>query len=130
MANLRVLFVSLTDDMGTDRLVSDMGRGGALCAVLGPSGCVASLPRCVGPKFTVPRGFRGAMGLSRTLGRAVADWRPDQVIPLDDLAATLLRTLAQKARPLRRMRRLVATSRAWENTELHALPRALRAAVA
>ena len=33
-------------------------------------------------------------------------------------------------RELRRMRRLVATSRAWENTELHALPRALRAAVA
>ena len=33
-------------------------------------------------------------------------------------------------RELRRMRRLVASSRAWENTELHALPRALRAAVA
>ena len=34
------------------------------------------------------------------------------------------------ARELRRMRRIVATTRAWENAELHELPRALRAAVA
>ena len=33
-------------------------------------------------------------------------------------------------RELRRMRRIVATTRAWENAELHELPRALRAAVA
>lgn len=33
-------------------------------------------------------------------------------------------------RELRRMRRIVSAARAWENTELHQLPRALRAAVA
>ncbi len=33
-------------------------------------------------------------------------------------------------RELRRMRRIVATTRAWENAELHELPRALRAATA
>ena len=110
MAVSRVLFVSLTDDMGTDRLVSDMGRCGAQCAVLGPTACVASLPRCVEARFVVPRGFRAAFALGPTLRTAVSDWRPDIVVPLDDLAATLLRTLARKARPLSHLRRLLRVS--------------------
>ena len=110
MTTMRVLFVSLTDDLGSDRLVSDMGRGGALCAVLGSTGCVASLPRCVDATFSLPGGFLAAFMLGRTLVRAVADWRPDKIVPLDDLAATLLRTVGRKARPFGHLHRVLRLS--------------------
>ena len=110
MTTMRVLFVSLTDDLGSDRLVSDMGRGGALCAVLGPTGCVASLPRCVDATFSLPGGIRAAFSLGRVLARAVADWRPDQVVPLDDLSTTLLRTIGRKARPFGHLHRVLRLS--------------------
>lgn len=110
MATMRVLFVSLTDDLGSDRLVSDMGLGGALCAVLGPIGCVASLPRCVGATFSLTGGLLAAFTLGRALAKAVADWRPDQIVPLDDLSATLLRTIGRKARPFSRLHRVLRLS--------------------
>lgn len=107
---MRVLFVSLTDDDGTDRLVADLGRAGATCAVLGPSGCVASLPRCVGARFAVPSGLRAAFGFTRALKRAVAAWAPERVIPLDDLAATLLRTAALRPGLASHLRKLLVSS--------------------
>lgn len=107
---MRVLFVSLTDDVGTDRLVADLGRAGASCAVLGPAGCVASLPRCVTTRFAVAPGLRAAFGLKRALARAVAAWSPERVIPLDDLAATLLRTIALRRVLAPELRKLLVRS--------------------
>lgn len=93
----RVLFLSLTNDVGSDRIVGELGRAGARCAVLGPAGCFAGLSRCVERRFDLP----GALGtwaatlrLRRRLRRAVHAWHADQVIPLDELAALLLRTVA------------------------------------
>lgn len=99
MGVLRVLFVSLTNDVGTDRLVADLGRAGAVCAVLAPDGSYASLVRCVSARFSLPRrSLRAAFVLTDVLREAVRAWQPDRVVALDDLSATLLRTLATSSR--------------------------------
>ncbi len=94
---VRVLFVSLTNDVGSDRIVGELGRQGAACAVLGPKGCFASLPRVVTRRFNLPRhlgSWIGTIVLKRWLAAAVRDWGADQVVPLDELSALILRTLA------------------------------------
>ena len=107
---MRVLFISLTDDVGTDRLVADLGRAGAACAVLGPAGCVAALPRCVSARFALPSGLRAVFDLKRALRHAVDAFDPQRIIPLDDLAATLLRTFALGRGLAPGVRKLLITS--------------------
>jgi hypothetical protein len=107
----RVLFVSLTNDVGTDRLVAELGRAGATCAVLAPPGSYASLVRCVSARFALPRrSLRATFALRGTLSEAVRGWRPDRVVPLDDLSATLLRTLATNPRVPDEVRTVLGTS--------------------
>ena len=107
MERLRVLFVSMTNDVGSERLIGDMGRAGALCAVLSPPGAYAALVRCVMAHFPLRNGLGGigaAFDLSRSLASAIDLWGPDRVVPLDDLAANLLRTIGRDSRvavPLR-----------------------------
>ncbi|MCW6511632.1 ATP-grasp domain-containing protein [Lichenifustis flavocetrariae] len=109
MRRLRVLFVSMTNDVGSDRLIGDMRRAGGRCAVLAPPGAFATLVRSVMAHFPLQRGLGGiaaAFDLSRSLQSAVDVWCPDRVIPLDDLAATLLRTIGgdhQTPAPLRNL---------------------------
>ena len=94
---LRVLFVSLTNDIGSDRLVSEFGRHGAVCGVLARPGAYSTLSRFVARKFLLPHrlGAWGAsLGLARRLAGVVAAWRPDRIIPLDELAALAVRTVA------------------------------------
>ena len=94
---IRILFVSLSDDVGSDRIVSALGQQGAACAVLGLSGSFPSLSRFVEERFGLPRvlGAWGAtFGLRRRLSTAVRRWQPTHVVPLDEFAALALRTLA------------------------------------
>ncbi|MDX7949976.1 ATP-grasp domain-containing protein [Lichenihabitans sp. Uapishka_5] len=97
--SLRILCVSLTDDVGTDRLVSDLAQNGAVCAVLAPPGAIAAQNLGIDRHFTMPRRGGALVApflLPKRLSAAVACWRPDRVVPLDDLAATLLRNMALK----------------------------------
>ena len=93
----RILFVTLTNDVGSDRLTAEMGRLGAIVAVLGPAGSFASLSRYVQDRFPLPAGpgaWLSAAALPGYLALAARSWEPDAIVPLDELAALALRTLA------------------------------------
>ena len=108
----RIVFVTLSDDVGSERIVSEMGRQGASCAVLGQPGCLASL--CQGviayrlPAYTGP--WAAAVAVPRRLEALVADWCPDAVVPIDDLSAQLLRDLATAKRTSPGLRKLLYLS--------------------
>ena len=66
-AEPRVLFLDLTNDPGSDRIVAEMGRAGAHCAVAGIAGAFAAKSRFVSDYFALPsRG--GAAVRSLVLG--------------------------------------------------------------
>ncbi len=93
----RILFLTLSDDVGSERIVSEMGRRGALCAVLGRGSAIAA--RSVRVAHHVPLPSRGglwaaALAVPRRLEAVAAGWRPDAVVPLDDMAAQVLRDVA------------------------------------
>ena len=108
----RIVFVTLSDDVGSERIVSEMGRQGAACAVLGRPGCLASL--CQGviayhlPAYAGP--WAAAVAVPPRLEALVADWRPDAVVPMDDLSAQLLRDLATAKRTSPGLRKLLHLS--------------------
>ena len=108
----RIVFLTLSDDIGSERIVSEMGRQGAACAVLGQPGCLASLCRDVIP-YHLP-GYAGtwaaAVAVPRRLEALVADWRPNAVVPIDDLSAQLLRDLATAKRTSLELRKLLYAS--------------------
>ncbi len=90
----RVLFLTLLSDVGSDRIVAAMGRLGCQCAVLGPASAFAARSRFAGTLFSLPRlgsYWLRCLFLRDRLERIVRDWRPDVVIPLDDLSARRLR---------------------------------------
>ena len=90
----RILFVTLLNDVGSDRIVAAMGRSGCDCAVLGPADGFAARSRFAGTRFPLPRlgGWlsRGC-GFATRFRKVVQAWRPDLVIPLDDFTARTLR---------------------------------------
>ncbi len=92
----RIVFVTLSNDVGSERIVSEMVGRGAACAVLGRPGSFASLCRGVHSYALPGRGgaWVAAMAVPRRLERLVNDWRPHAIVPIDDLAAQLLRDLA------------------------------------
>lgn len=97
----RVLFVALTDDVGSERIVSEMGRRGAVCAVAAPPDAIAARSLRVSHHLRLPgRGgpWMAALALARRLEGAAAGWRPDAVVPLDDMAAATLCDLWTSAR--------------------------------
>ena len=108
----RIVFVTLSDDIGSERIVSEMGRQGAACAVLGRPGSLASLCRGVHHHDLPSRGgaWAAARAVPRRLERLAADWSPDAVVPLDDLAAQRLRDLATVKRTSPELRGLLRTS--------------------
>ncbi len=109
----RILFVSLSDDIGSERIVAEMSRRGALCAVLGRRDAIAAKPMRVVRHVHLPsRGglWAAALGLARRLELLVADWRPDALVPLDDMAAGVLRDLATAARTSAALKALLARS--------------------
>ena len=108
----RIVFVTLSDDVGSERIVSEMARQGAACAVLGRPGSLAGL--CCGVHLhDLP--FRGgawaaAVAVPRRLESLVSRWCPDAVVPLDDLAAQTLRDMALTRRTSPELRRLLCAS--------------------
>jgi hypothetical protein len=109
----RILFLTLSDDIGSERIVSDMGRRGATCAVLGRPRAVAALSVRVSHHRTLPgRGgmWAAAMAVASRLESMAVQWHPDAVVPLDDWAAHLLRDLALAPRTSPGLRRLLVSS--------------------
>lgn len=109
----RILFVTLSDDVGSERIVSEMARRGAACAVLGRPGSVASRCRGVALRSALP-GHGGlwaaALGVARRAEALASAWRPDAVVPLDDMAAQVLRDLAVLPRTIPALRCLLEAS--------------------
>ena len=97
----RILFLSLSDDAGSERIVSEMSRRGAHCSVMARAGSVVARPLGVVGRFVLP-GWAGpstaAFGLARRLRSAARACAADAVIPLDDFAAAMLRDIAMTAR--------------------------------
>jgi hypothetical protein len=109
----RVLFVALANDIGIDRLPGALGALGAECAVLSPPGYYCALSRFIRHRFALPahRGmWLGVPFIRRRLEAAAAAWRADLVVPLDNVAAQLLRVIANSASASSRLRALLATS--------------------
>jgi hypothetical protein len=111
--SLRVLFVALANDVGIDRLPAAMGALGAECAVLCPPGYYCALSRFIRHRFALPahRGMWLGVPFIRTrLEAAIGAWQADFIVPLDNVAAQLLRVIAQSASASSRLRELLATS--------------------
>lgn len=93
----RILFLSLSDDAGSERIVSEMSRRGARCSVMARAGSVVACPMGIVDRFVLP-GWAGpltaALGLARRLRNAARATAADVVIPLDDFAAAMLRDIA------------------------------------
>lgn len=93
----RILFVTLKNFVGSERLVAELSRNGLECAVLGwPWGhCARS--RFVSRRFFLPPQFGigvAILFLKQRLRSVLRLWHPDLIIPVDDIAARALRLLA------------------------------------
>jgi len=109
----RVLFVALTDDVGSERIIPGMAQVGFQCALLCPRGFAGADLRSLSRHFPLPRlagVWSSAPFLRRSLTRIVRDWRPELILPLDDTAAWLLRGFANGGRSGRRTRALLERS--------------------
>ncbi len=109
----RILFLTLSDDIGSERIVSEMGRLGAACAVMGRPGAMASRSLRVSHRHDLPwRGglWAAARRVGRGLDALVPAWMPDAVVPLDDMAAGVLRDIAASPRTGAAVRHLVERS--------------------
>jgi carbamoyl-phosphate synthase L subunit-like protein len=93
-AQPRILFLDLTNDPGSDRIVAEMGRSGAICAVAGVAGAFSARSRFVRDFFVLPH-WGGLAVRSFVLGlrleTIVRSWSPDMIVPIDDLAARMIR---------------------------------------
>ncbi|RYC32666.1 hypothetical protein D3273_08040 [Lichenibacterium minor] len=97
----RILFLTLSDDVGSERIVCEMGRLGAACAVMGRADAMAARSLRVSHHHRLPsRGglWAAALGVGRGLAATASEWKPDAVVPLDDMAAGVLRDLATAPR--------------------------------
>jgi hypothetical protein len=111
---LRVLFVSIINSVGSERAVAAMGRLGVECAVLSPTDSYPSLTRFAARRFCLPpyRGIRrlGLLTARHRLESAVLDFRPDRVVPLDDLSAKFLCGIALDSSASRPSRTVLVAS--------------------
>jgi len=100
----RLLFMTFSNDPGSDRIVAAMGRLGAQCAVAGSPGAFAARSRFVKAFFPIRRFGRllpQGLVVGPRFDEITRAWRPDLVVPLDELAARVLRDgrLYHKANP-------------------------------
>jgi hypothetical protein len=109
----RVLFLALANDVGMERLPAAMAKLGASCAILSPPGFYCATSRFIDRRFRLP-GHHGVwlgVPFARTrLEAAVRAWRPDLLVPLDNVAALFLQNLASLPRLTRRLHDLIETS--------------------
>jgi hypothetical protein len=109
----KILFLSLTDDAGTNRPVAELARLGCVCAVLSPPGFTCARSRFASRHFRLPhhRGiWMGILGARSGLVRAMREWYHDLIVPLDDVAARLLHGLAEGRSASIKLRRALETS--------------------
>jgi ATP-grasp domain len=109
----RILLLSLSNDIGMDRLPSALVKHGARCALISPSGFYATHTRFIEHHFALPRHYGIWLGTAfagARLAAAAQTWNPDIVIPLDDVASNLLRNLVLDLPSGDRLRALVETS--------------------
>jgi hypothetical protein len=80
-----------------ERTISGMARCGVECAVMSPSTYFCAKTASAKRHFPIPdhRGiWLGTMFVRHRLEDAIREWRPQLVLPLDDISAWLLRGLA------------------------------------
>jgi hypothetical protein len=109
----RILFVALTNDLGSERVVSAMARSGIACGLLSPPDFYAAVSASVAARFALPSRlglWRRALVARWRLAAAVRAWQPVAILPLDDVAARLLRGLALDPRVDARLRDLLVDS--------------------
>jgi hypothetical protein len=109
----RVLFLAIADDVGMERLPAAIAKLGATCAILSPPGFYSARTRFFDRRFGLPRHrgvWLGAAFARSRLEKTVAAWRPDLLVPLDNVAALLLRSLVRAARISDRLRGLIEAS--------------------
>lgn len=96
-AGLRILFLALENNMGCERVLAAMAGHGGECAVMSPAGFYCTMTGASVRHFPLPRLHSiwfGALFARPRLEVAVREWAPHLVVPLDDAAAWLLRSLA------------------------------------
>jgi hypothetical protein len=113
VSRTRILFLALANDVGMERLPAAMAKLGAACAILSPPGFYCSTSRFIGRHFRLPRHYGVWLGVpfARTrLEAAVRVWRPDLLVPLDNVAALLMQNLVSSPRITERLHDLIETS--------------------
>ena len=94
---MRVLLLALTDDVGAERVAGSLARAGARCALLSPPGFLCAHSRFVERHVRLPRHaglWLGMLAARRRIEQVTREFSPDLLLPLDDVAAWLLRHLA------------------------------------
>lgn len=112
-AGPRLLFVALDNYLGIERLPGAMGALGADCAIISPPGFYPLASRFMRHWYPLPahrRLWLGVLLVRRRLERAVADYNPDLLIPLDDIASQYLRVFGRSSAPTAELRALIARS--------------------
>jgi hypothetical protein len=109
----RILFVALVDNIGLERVVAGLDSQGAVCALMSPPDFYCTQTRSVTRWFALPRHrglWLGAIFTRVHLETAVRAFEADLIIPLDDIAAKLLRMLAGSQVITGRLKKLLRTS--------------------
>ncbi|MCX8254730.1 hypothetical protein RHAL1_02082 [Beijerinckiaceae bacterium RH AL1] len=109
----RVLFVSLVNDVASDRIVAAMSKLGAACAVMSAPDAFAARTMHVDCVFPLPRrggAWARCLVLGRRLKAAQRSFAPDLVVPLDEMAALALRDPKLFARSNAAVRSLLTAS--------------------
>ena len=94
---VRVLFVALSNDLGSERIISGMTRCGVECAVMSPPAYFCAKTAAAKRHFSIPDHhgiWLGTLFVRHRLEDAIREWRPRLILPLDDISAWLLRSLA------------------------------------
>ena len=94
---VRLLFVALSNDLGSERIISGMARCGVACAVMSPSNYFCAKTGSARRHFSIPDHhgvWLGTLFVRHRLEDAVREWLPRLILPLDDISAWLLRSFA------------------------------------
>ncbi|WP_448953897.1 ATP-binding protein [Labrys neptuniae] len=93
----RILFLSLANDVGCERIVAEMAQCGVECGLVSPADFYCTALCCLAWRSILPRGLGMRFNIPFVrvhLERAMRAWQPQLVLPLDDLSSWLLRSLA------------------------------------
>jgi len=112
-SKLRILFVALVNNVGIERVIAEIADHGAVCALLSPPDYYCTQTTALAQHFslpTLPSVWLHALLVRRRLESIARDWQPTLVVPLDDIAAWLLRSLATKSSVSQLLRDLLVNS--------------------